>query len=283
MKNLTLALGATLLASCATTATQTEADQPTDKFIAAMGVMSDDTARISSGDYISSAWISDEFDGTQTRDLDGNRLFWTVDNRHPSQGGWDGSVSLPEDVYGNVSVAEVGAGARACTSYSVDIETAGTNSKWWAGPKVSVNWAAMESDSNPGDWYENYIIETGSDTAQAWLDGMRSWTEVEDLGTTVIEGATYRHFKMRFVDWWQFWSFREDQRDAGSVPIKPILDKWVQHGLPADLEVDGVKANVETYGPMKVRGQMAATFNRGGLTAASGACEVPATRVSMAP
>ena len=271
------ALAAAALTACATADSATT-DAPTDDFINAMGVMDSTTERMFDGPWQSTAWISNEFRGTHTRDLDGNRLRFTVDNRHPDKGGWDGSVSRGEDdPFGGVAVREVGAGAVACTAYHVDMDVpAGAKSKWWAGPKVSVNWAAMESDDNPGDWYENYIITAGSSTAQEWLDGMRSWTEVEDLGRTTIDGQTFRHFKMRFQDWWQFWSFRENLEAGTSVRIKPILDTWVAHGLPEDLEVDGVKANVETYGPMNTAGQISATFNEGGLRAASGACDIPA-------
>ena len=276
-RTLTAALAAAALTACAT------ADSaPTDDFVAAMGVMDSSTERMYDGEWQSTAWISNEFRGTHTRDLDANRLRFTVNNTHPSQGGWDGSVSQGEDdPFGGVRVAEVGEGAVACTSYHIDMDVpAGAKSKYWAGPKVSVNWAAMESDDNPGDWYENYIITAGSDSPQAWLDGMRSWTEVEDLGRTVIDGQSFRHFKMRFQDWWQFWSFRENFNDETSVRIKPILDVWVQHGLPEAFEVDGVKANVETYGPMNAAGQISATFNQGGLRAATGTCEAPAALVA---
>ena len=276
-----LLLGAAALALCACATTDDVSDNaPTDDFVAAMGVMSEDTARIFDGDYTSTAWVSDAFRGTQTRDLDGNRLRFTVNNTHPSEGGWDGSVSLPEDVYGDVKVRDVGAGAVACTSYHVDMQVPeGAKSKWWAGPKISVNWAAMESDSNPGDWYENYIITDGSSTAQEWLDGTRTWAKVEDLGATTIDGARFRHFKMRFNTWWQFWSFREAFAPGTKVPVKPILDVWVANGLPDGFEVDGVKANVETYGPMRATGQIAATFNTGGLTASRGECAIPAARL----
>ena len=279
-RTLLAALAAAALAACATADSaptdSASGDAPTADFLDAMGVMSDDTKRIFDGEYTSSAWVSDAFRGTQTRDLDGNRLRFTVDNVHPREGGWDGSVSLAEDVYGDVKVRDVGAGAVACTAYHVEMDVpAGASSKWWAGPKISVNWAAMESDDNPGDWYENYVITAGSSTAQEWLDGTRTWAEVEDLGRTLIDGQSFRHFKMRFNTWWQFWSFREEFAPGTEVPVKPILDVWVAHGLPDDLEVDGVKANVETYGPMRTAGQISATFNEGGLTAESGSCDIP--------
>jgi hypothetical protein len=262
------------LGACATP------DAPTQDFLNAMGVMSEATKTIEDGGYISPAWVSEEFVGTHSRDLRANVLSFTVDNRAESQGGWDGGIALPEDVYGDVAVRDVGAGAVVCSSYVIEMERPdGATSKWWAGPKVSVNWAAMESDDNPGDWYENYIIETGSESPEEWESGMRSWAEVELVAEAMHDGSLYKHYKVRFHDWWQFWAIRQDQRSSGRVAIKPILDVWREHGLPAEFEVDGVKANVETYGPMTTRGKMAVAFNANGLTAATGQCDVPNVRL----
>lgn len=259
---------------------------PSDIYLDAVGAVSEETQVLRSGNYVSSAWVSESFDGVHTRDLQANRLFFTIDNGS-DQGGWDGSVSLPEDRQGpdsveGVSVEEVGDGAVACTAYHLDVQTPeGASSSWWAGPKISVNWQSMEDPAQPGDWYENYIIETGSKSPEAWERDMRSWIEVDLFAETQIAGSAYKHYKVRFKDWWQFWSVRQDQRDAGSVPIKPILEVWQTNGLPGEFRVDGVKANVETHGPLSVTGQMAATFNTGGLGAETGSCEVPIPRISV--
>ncbi|MEL7231696.1 MAG: hypothetical protein AAGJ85_04220 [Pseudomonadota bacterium] len=270
LKAAALAVATAYFVGCANQA------EPTDDFVKAMGAVSEATQTIEDGGYVSPAWVSQDFIGTHIRDLNGNILTFTIVNHAKDKGGWDGGVALPEVVYGGVPVSEVGDGAVVCSAYAVEMSVSeGAEAKWWAGPKVSVNWAAMEADDNPGDWYENYIIETGSESPDAWERGMRSWADMELVAEAVHDGSAYKHYKVRFHEWWQFWAIRQDQRASGRVAIKPILDVWREHGLPEGFEVDGVKANIETYGPMSAHGMMQVAFNTGGLTAAEGQCEVP--------
>jgi len=77
------------------------------------------------------------------------------------------------------------------------------------------------------------------------------------LPDTIWAGSTYRNYKIRFHDWWQYWSVRQDFRSTGILNIKPILEFWSEHGLPENRRFDGVKANIETYGPIKGSGRLA--------------------------
>ena len=124
------------------------------------------------------------------------------------------------------------------------------------GPKISVNWQGDESAKQNGDdWYENYIVEIASSTPDELHDIFTGdYFKAEVLPTTLIEGAKYRHYKIRFHEWWQFWSVRQDYRSSGTTAIEPIVQVWLDAGLPPQRIFDGVKANVETYGPVKGEG-----------------------------
>ncbi|WP_395343973.1 hypothetical protein PN836_004645 [Ningiella sp. W23] len=197
---------------------------------------------IYSGSYASSAWQSDQFDGTKYRDLNNNRVIINVNHNN---GGFDASFA------GTFSIDKVDS---VSADFAVDASFAVSGSgsgSWWYGPKVSVNWISGNPNGLAG-WYENYIVDKASKNPQQmhdWL--MNDWDsnnpQNEYLGTTSHDGATYKHYKFYFSDWVQFWAVRQSYRNSGTTSIKPILNKWRNHGLP-NKRVDGIKFNVETHG-----------------------------------
>jgi len=140
-----------------------------------------------------------------------------------------------------VTVSTAKSGLSICSAYDIDLSGAG---RWWAGPKISVNWQGDEAAKHNGDdWYENYIVEIASSTPAELHDiFMGDYFKAEELPSTVIAGSQYRHYKIRFHSWWQFWSVRQSYRASGRLPIEPIIDVWLDHGLPSDRIFDGVKA-----------------------------------------
>ncbi len=228
------------LAGCATTVN--------DQSAADLGNTTTD--HFTSGRYSSSAWISDKFDGEKSRHFIGDALRFTVTQSHP-EGGLDVGLSL--DKANTDTVGTAIQNLRVCTSYKTDLNGSG---RWWAGPKISVNWQGDEAAKQNGDnWYENYIVEIASSTPDELHDIYTGdYFKGEELPRTQIEGAEYRHYKIRFHSWWQFWSVRQDYRSAGTVPIEPIVDVWIANGLPKQRIFDGVKANIETYGEISGSG-----------------------------
>ncbi|MEL7058222.1 MAG: hypothetical protein AAGL09_17965 [Pseudomonadota bacterium] len=202
------------------------------------------------GDRSSSAWVSDSFDGFKSRQFIGDMLHFEVEQT-ADEGGLDVGVSHLDFV--PVSVSNAKSGLYVCSAYSTNLVGPG---RWWAGPKISVNWQGEESAKQNGDdWYENYIVEIASSTPQALHDLFTGdYFKAEELPPLVLSGSTYRNYKIRFHDWWQFWSVRQDYRKKGTLPVEPILDAWIASGLPAERQFDGVKANIETYGPLSGTG-----------------------------
>lgn len=201
----------------------------------------------------SHAWVSDKFTGKHSRQISDNILTFIVDQTH-EKGGLDVGLSKP-GIQPSRST-DVSHDAKICSSYDISLTGEG---RWWAGPKISVNWQGDESAKQNGDdWYENYIIEIAS-TSPAQLHDILTddYFSFEILPDTVWAGATYRNYKIRFHDWWQFWSVRQDYRETGTVPIKPILEFWAEHGMPSVRKFDGVKANIETYGAVNGTGRLA--------------------------
>ena len=119
-----------------------------------------------------------------------------------------------------------------------------------------VNWQGEESAKQNGDdWYENYVVEIASSSPQELHTLFTGdYFKAEELPPLTLAGSTYRNYKIRFHDWWQFWSVRQDYRATGILPIEPIVDVWIAHGLPTDRLFDGVKANIERYGPIEGEG-----------------------------
>ncbi len=216
------------------------------------------------GDRTSSAWVSDQFDGSKSRQFIGDTLHFDVEQK-ADEGGLDVGVSHFDVSPAPVSTAK--SDMYVCSSYSVDLTGPG---RWWAGPKISVNWQGDESAKQNGDdWYENYIVEIASSSPQDLHTIFTGdYFKAEELPPLVLAGSTYRNYKIRFHDWWQFWSVRQDYRTSGTLPIEPIVDTWIAHGLPTDRQFDGVKANLETYGPIKGTGslQIATSDDPTGLT-----------------
>ena len=201
----------------------------------------------------SHAWVSNKFDGTHSRQIQDDTLTFTV-QQSAVEGGLDVGLSTGE--LRPVPVKRVAANASICSSYDIDLSGEG---RWWAGPKISVNWQGDESAKQNGDdWYENYVIEIASTTPEELHDLFTGdYFDAEILPDAILAGSTYRNYKIRFHDWWQFWTVRQDYRESGTVPIKPILNLWVDHGLPEGRQFDGVKANIETYGQLIGTGRIA--------------------------
>lgn len=200
----------------------------------------------------SSAWISNSFDGSKRRQFIGETLVFEVEQT-AAEGGLDVGVSHVDFELAPVSTAK--SDLHVCSSYATELEGPG---RWWAGPKISVNWQGEESAKQNGDdWYENYIVEIASSSPQELHDLFTGdYFKAEELPPLDLAGATYRNYKIRFHDWWQFWSVRQDYRATGVLAIEPIVDTWIAHGLPTDRQFDGVKANIETYGPIKGQGRL---------------------------
>ncbi len=204
------------------------------------------------GDYSSSAWVSDSFTGEHIRQFQGKTLHFGVSQTAPD-GGLDVGLSRADDVTSNVSEAKQD--LEICSTYTTNLTG---NGRWWAGPKVSVNWQGDEAAKQNGDdWYENYIVEIASSTPEELHDIYTGdYFKGEVLPRTRLAGSEYRHYKIRFHSWWQFWSVRQDYRISGALPLEPILDVWIAHGLPENRSFDGVKANIETYGQVSGTGKL---------------------------
>lgn len=208
----------------------------------------DTTNKLVSGAYASPAWINETFTGTHTRRLTKNRLSFEIEQTVHG-GGWDTAVGIVEKP--DYPVAELDPQMAICFDYSLDLDATGTG-KWWVGPKISVNWAAMTDAPSIGDWYENYVVEWANQSPAELEADLFDLFEAESLGETIIAGSTYRHVKLRFHDWWQYWSIRQDYRSSGQMTIGPIIEAWA--GMPSDLPFDGIKANIETHGPISGSG-----------------------------
>ena len=210
------------------------------------------------GERSSSAWISDTFEGSKSRQFIGDTLHFEVE-QHANEGGLDVGVSHIDFV--PVAVFEAKPDLYVCSSYSVELDGPG---RWWAGPKISVNWQGEESAKQNGDdWYENYIVEIASSSPQELHNLFTGdYFKAEELPPLELSGSTYRNYKIRFHDWWQFWSVRQDYRATGILPIEPIIDTWIAGGLPAERQFDGVKANIETYGPISGTGRLKVAMSK---------------------
>ncbi len=216
-------------------------------------IYANDTNAFTFRGYKSHAWVSDKFSGSHSRQIDGDVSSFSVEQIH-EQGGLDvGFSKLGIKPSAAVNVPD---GAKICSSYDISLSGEG---RWWAGPKISVNWQGEESAKQNGDdWYENYIVEIASTSPSELHDILTDdYFSPEILPDTVWAGATYRNYKIRFHDWWQFWSVRQDYRETGTVPVKPILEFWTEHGMPETRIFDGVKANIETYGALTGSGRLA--------------------------
>jgi len=217
-----------------------------------------DTKHFQFGDYTSSAWVSDRFEGSWARQFQSDVLHFAV-NQTAAEGGVD--VGLSEAGFVPRAVSDSKRDIQVCSSYDVDLSGSG---RWWAGPKVSVNWQGDEAAKQNGDdWYENYIVEIASSTPQELHDIFTGdYFKAEELPSTEWAGSTYRNYKIRFHSWWQFWSVRQDYRATGALELEPVLDLWIAHGLPTGRTLDGVKANIETYGPVTGNGWMKMSLAR---------------------
>lgn len=203
-------------------------------------------------EYKSPAWISESFTGSHARRISDTILEFSTIQTH-AEGGLD--VGFEREGFDARLVSELPETTKFCSTYHIDLRGEG---RWWAGPKISVNWQGDEAAKQNGDdWYENYIIEIASSTPDELHEIFTGdYFKAEVLPETTVAGATYKHYKIRFHSWWQFWSVRQDYRATGTLPIKPIVDVWVENGLPTHRIMDGIKANIETYGDIRGTGQL---------------------------
>ena len=204
---------------------------------------------VTSGPWQATLWLSDTFDGTQSRDLDGNVLRVAM-TQFAQGGGLDTSVGRPELEVGKPRVADVRDDAKACFDFDVALDLV-DEGRWWAGPKISVNWQDDGDRNGMSGWYENYIIETASIPPGELAVGLLDWGQGVYIGDTVHDGGTYRHYRAKHQSWTQYWAIRQSYRDAGTTSLGPIVAKWEADGLPEELPVDGIKINIETYGPQR--------------------------------
>ena len=240
---------ALLLAACATDAPEAVADAPTAAPAAAPvstmdGVTGDQAGYLYKGGYASPLWLSDAFEGTHERRFEGDTLVLTMDQTNQGSGGLDTALARPEGE--NATVAQVSDDLTVCFAYDVQLTGDGS---WWAGPKISVNWGEGDRNGMAG-WHETYVIEIASDDPATFEAKMKEYWDVTFLGETEQDGSTYRHFYFPFEEWDQYRAIRQDYRSAGATSIGPILDIWQAGGLPSDEVFDGVKVNIETYGPV---------------------------------
>ncbi|WP_427452665.1 hypothetical protein [Litorimonas sp. WD9-15] len=224
---------------------QTVAERP------AQSAIYSDKTKFNLGDRASSVWLSEKFDGSHTRQIIGDELEFSLSQSH-REGGLDFGLADPN--FKARPVSKIPDTLSFCSSYDINFSGAG---RWWAGPKISVNWQGIESAKGNGDdWYENYIIDVASTSPQELHDILTDdYFDAEVLDDTFIAGSNYKHYKIRYQDWWQFWSVRQDYRPTGTLPIQPILNVWSANGLPTDRAFDGIKANIETYGEMSGEGR----------------------------
>lgn len=248
---LSLSLFCFSLSACATTS-PSQPSLPAPEPVIAASPIDKTTNHFAFGDFTSSAWISDSFTGDKSRQIKGETLHFSVTQTHP-EGGLDIGLSRVDAEPSPVSDAKQN--LQVCSTYDIDLSGKG---RWWAGPKISVNWQGDEAAKQNGDdWYENYIIEIASSPPEELHDIFTgNYFKATVLPSTTIAGSLYKHYKIRFHSWWQFWSVRQDYRESGTLSIEPIIDVWIENGLPTTRLFDGVKANIETYGDIKGTGEL---------------------------
>lgn len=235
-----------LLASCAATpsAEHDDADAtPPGALTDDVAVTGDQGGRLYRGAYSSPLWLSDAFDGEHERRFEGEELVLTMTQRAET-GGLDTALATAEGEL--PAVADVSDDLVVCFAFEVDLEGEG---HWWAEPKISVNWN-RDAETETTGWHETYVVEVADDAPDVIEARMKDYWDVTFLGETVQDGSVYRHFTFPFEDWDQYWAIRQDYRTEGATSIGPILAIWQEGGLSSTEPMDGVKINIETYGPM---------------------------------
>ncbi|MCQ8183794.1 hypothetical protein [Parvularcula maris] len=204
----------------------------------------DQAARLSGdGVYVAPLWLSEDFEGSHERSLSGGTLLLTM-MQTAEEGGLD--TAIARDDVPLVPVVEVADALSVCFSYDVQLEGEG---RWWAGPKISVGWNTEAGEETAG-WYETYVVETAAIPPDMLEGQLTSFFGAQFIGTTRHDGGVYRHFTFPFSEWQQFWAIRQDYRVQGETTLGPILNLWQDNGLPSEKRFDGVKVNIETYGPV---------------------------------
>ena len=204
--------------------------------------------------YSSPVWTSgdvnnpndnDRFQGSITRYFGGDNL--KVELKQLTKPGMDtaieGGSSLPK-----ASMLD----PNYTVSGKLTIDELTQEGSWWYGPKISVGWNSEGHKDGTKGWYENYIVEVGSDSPQELHDLLTGdWYKGKLVATTTQDGSVYKHYLAPFKSWHQFWSVRQDYRYEGATNIGKIVKVWLDNGLP-DKKYDGVKINIETHKPQEM-------------------------------
>ena len=218
---------------------------------------------ITSGDWQGMLWLSQDFDGSQTRTMEGNRLRVEMEQRAPS-GGLDAGVGLYTGG-AKPRFGELHPESAACFAFDVDLVGEG---RWWAGPKISVNWTDAGDPDGAAGWYETYVIEAASIPPEELAEGLLDWGQGVFIGETEHDGGTYRHYRAKHREWTQYWAIRQGYRMSGTTSLGPIFALWEADGLSGELPFDGVKLNLETYGPIlgefAIEGEVARDYREPG-------------------
>ena len=181
-------------------------------------------------------WESDIFEGQVCRAAaqDGSSLYADVDH---TSGGWD--IALTYNYKDHIRVDDIPAGFTVNGRIETNLTTV-DNGLWWAGPKIDIR---REGSSGLEGNYENYIIENASLSPDAFHNRLVS-EGADYIGTTTHDGATYKHYYDTHRDWSQYWAVRQGYRTAGGVSLRPVLQKWRNHGMRNDY-IRNMRMNIE--------------------------------------
>ena len=135
---------------------------------------------------------------------------------------------------------------------SIEFRQVTPEARWWYGPKVSVGWNTEGDSDGSAGWYENYIIDVAARPPEyydALLQG--DFFQGELVAITEQDGSVYKHYRVPFREWTQYWAIRQEYRFSGWTQVARILQVWRQHGLP-NKRLDGIKYNIETHEPQSL-------------------------------
>ena len=216
-----------------------------------------DFVRITDGGLSSPNWVSQNFDGSHYRELLNGTLNASVDSRI---GGFDTAISGSAPKVTTKDVHEDTFVEGRFHAFGLD------SGEWWYGPKISINWQENGPTDGTDGWFENYIIDSASQTPSQMNARLLNDYESDNpanafIGETTHDGSVYKHYLVYFREWKQYWAIRQNYRNGGATSIKPILNLWSAHDLSLkdtedglsmqDRPFDGVKMNVESNGVVK--------------------------------
>ena len=214
---------------------------------------SDSVVRV--GSYRTTVWRSDSFEGNfcQETSPDAKSLITKIQ----STGGFDTGPGVyagvwVDDIHPDVTM-------NATLQHNLPTEMVGNTGLWKAGPKISTHPCISPAecpDIWESGWRENYIVETSSKTPEDWHRSFSyadSPAKPQYLGETYQDGGVYKHYYRlhpTHQKWGQYWAIRQTFRSSGEVHIKPIFEKWRQHGLQNHY-LGWPKYNIELHRPLE--------------------------------